>query len=75
MAYVPDYELEIIGGVSVPTMELEKTIQGVSRGGRLNCWDQADDLRMVRHQMYHNSSSEISREGSKVRPVRNKFSG
>ena len=48
MAYVPDYELEIIGGVSVPTMELEKTIQGVSRGGRLNCWDQADDLRWLR---------------------------
>ena len=31
MAYVSNYELETIVGVSVSTMELEKTIQGVSR--------------------------------------------
>ena len=30
---------------------------------------------MVRHQMYPNSSSEISLEGSRVKPVRNRFSG
>ncbi|KAH9724612.1 Endonuclease [Citrus sinensis] len=31
--------------------------------------------RIVRHQMYHNSSSATSLEGSMFRPVRNKFSG
>ena len=31
--------------------------------------------RTVRHQMYHNMSSVVSLVGSRVKPVRNRFSG
>ncbi|KAH9686201.1 hypothetical protein KPL70_014283 [Citrus sinensis] len=53
--------IHIVVVASFSTMGWGKTIQVMSR--------------TVRHQMYHNTSSVVSLDGSRVKPVRNRFSG